>query len=1285
MRTTWTAWASLVLALFFSSQAFAQQPASPTRAAQPIRISADFTPITVASPEQQAAAVAAQEGQEPEAEGPPSQLLTAIQAQQYRRTLQTVFEARIRFELGEDPGDAIETAPAAGLGSPGAAIVLPDGLLGGPGLEVAEPAVATADPAIGAADPSAEGVPSTPAEIAAAEEAAAAAKEAAAAAEAEAKLAAELALESARDAARFEFWVMAGAWPELQSFFTDTAGKDAAAIYAHLLRQISSQDQVMLPAECLQLAAMSPAPLDDEQIELLVQLLKNAGTRGSLASVPALIDGHPQFLIEDEAGRRRGARLLTGLGLVDAIEAYLPDLSVDETRPHVLAQHARFHQHLASQAGNFGDRMVHLNRAFELLRLALNSEVAEASDREEVLAVVLALLPELPESEVAVWRETLFADGRGFGLTALSGVCKTMETFERSRTLARDRAPVVREAKAMGEILAALTPPDRAHLSSAALGMVGMRLAAEAEFSLGAVPNDYRYYQYTQNEGRLPTNIETSDLLPWMPSVEWMALIDPGLAERLMQIRVRLAAQARLPEDALQTVKLAGLQRPAFAQELAELFLSEWTTALESQRVVGLDQMNQGIFYVNGVRQVNPGSAPLTRAHQMRSLTKLSEVLRSFAELGLQPMSPEALVEGFAACHSSAEVYQVADIEGLLGPIEAMPASMATALADNMRRNLASRWASNPVQTAAGTKRNQAQMEAEIERGYVLAERILERASEQDPDGWLNVLIRGALMFDFAEFSHKRDPDLREYAPIRDSAFVSFQRAAQLYAAAAEEGGIAPTALPYTLWFSAALGASELGYLTANTRPDNDQVDLLRLELDRLDAIAKAGQLDLFAAWVASVNVPAVMKPRFLRHALRILEGHEHPAAAAAAARLRLYDELVQEVLLVAEVDGPPEVAPDQPFGVRLSLRYTAALEREAGGFAKYLQNQVYGPATGAQVDYRDRFEEQVREKLFEGFEVDGIHFHRPEVEDRAVGVHGWMEKPLAYVILRARDAAVDRIASLQLDMDFSDGQSTVLLPVTSSVVLLDARAAGPAARPYEKLEVEQVLDAREWKDQKLLLEVRARGRGVLPEMAALIPGLDAIDGFDVAEVESHPLNITELDAESTPIMPLTERSWTVHLSPAEAASAAFSFPAIALANVESSLKRYDDLDLVDADPTVALDASVLSGGGLPWWSWLILLGVVGAVAWMLRNRRDSMPEMVVALPLPGKLTALSALAYLRHLSEESRLRERPEWGEELASEVASLERQAFAAGGEQPSEAELRGVLQRWRDRAVA
>lgn len=1276
MHTRSIPWASLGLALFFSPSLDAQQATvQPSRPQLVETVDGSFALRSANAVEVAPGMAGNQEpGGSQEAPAGPSPLLIKIQAQQYRRTVQSVFAARIRWELGEDPGAAIEAASsvAAAANSDGPVLVdvpppPPPEVL----EQLAEQALkaATSDAATeetgevveeAAAEPSAEDV---------------AAAEAAAARE----------LEAQRQAARFELWVQAGVWTEVGRFLAEDAGEDAATIFAHLLMQLGNQDQVILPAEVLQLAAYAPEPLTDPQVDQLIVMLTNAGARGSLEGVPALIDAHPQFDRADEAARARGARLLAGLGLTDALQPYLPELRDPETRPTVLAQHARYHQYLALRANDFATRLTELNTAFELLRTALDSEEATSADREEVLAVVLGLLPELPESEVEAWRATLFAEGNGFGLSALAEVCRSMEQWERQRTVRRDREPIVREAKALGEVLAQLLPVD-ADAPSAALGLVGMRLAAEAEFSLAANPNDYRYYNYLPNEGRLPTYIETGDLLDSMPSVAWMERVDAGLAERLMGLRVRLAASARLPEDALATVRLAQARRPELAQELAEEFLNAWTSALEAQRVEGLNQ-NQAIFFVNGVRQVNPGSAPLTRAHQMRSLAKLADVLQAFGELGLQPMEPEALVEGFAACHSSAEVYQVEDIEKLLGPIDAMEPRMAVALADNMRRNLASRWASDQVQAAAGTKRNKTQMEAEIERGYLLADRVLTRAIEQEPDGWMNVLIRGALMFDFAEFSHERDPDMREYAPIRDSSFASMGRAMSLYADEVQSGSVEPTVLPMALWFSAALGASELGYLTANTKPDNDQVDQLRMAIQAMDPEAANGHLDLFANWITAVNVPAPMKPRFLRQAMRVLEDHAHPAADAARARLQLYEELVQEVLLVAEIDGDPEVKADEPFGVRLSLRYTAALDREAGGFSKYLQNQVYAPATGAQVDYRDRFEERIRESLYEGFEVDGIHFHRPEVEDRPVGVHGWMEKPLAYLVLRARDAAVDRIGSMNLDMDFSDGQGTVLLPVRSAVVLLDARGEEAAARPYEKLEVEQVLDAREWQDQKLLLEVRTRGRGVLPELAALLPGLDAVPGFTVTEVEDHPLNITELDAESTPVMPLTERSWTVHLTPAEgaAARASFSFPEVALEAEEAATKRYDDLDLIDAPATVDLDAAVLGGRGLPWWSWLLMAAIaVGAGAMLMRSRGDDVVVLEV-LPLPARVTPLSALAYLRVIGEQARVQGQPSLADELADQVASLERQAFAREGEQPEESELRQLLQRWRDRAVA
>ena len=65
--------------------------------------------------------------------------------------------------------------------------------------------------------------------------------------------------------------------------------------------------------------------------------------------------------------------------------------------------------------------------------------------------------------------------------------------------------------------------------------------------------------------------------------------------------------------------------------------------------------------------------------------------------------------------------------------------------------------------------------------------------------------------------------------------------------------------------------------------------------------------------------------------------------------------------------------------------------------------------------------------------------------------------------------------------------------------------------------------------------------------------------------------------------------------------------------------------------------------------------------------------------------TALSALAYLRRIGEQPRVAREGDWQSELAQDVAQLEQQSFAAEGEPPQESELRALLQRWRDRAVA
>ena len=90
-----------------------------------------------------------------------------------------------------------------------------------------------------------------------------------------------------------------------------------------------------------------------------------------------------------------------------------------------------------------------------------------------------------------------------------------------------------------------------------------------------------------------------------------------------------------------------------------------------------------------------------------------------------------------------------------------------------------------------------------------------------------------------------------------------------------------------------------------------------------------------------------------------------------------------------------------------MDLRHTREIERESGGFSKYLQNQNaqafgfnYGRPTE---DYRDKFEETAREALAESFEVLSVTFNAPDAGSVADVEYGWRVTPYAYVLLQPR------------------------------------------------------------------------------------------------------------------------------------------------------------------------------------------------------------------------------------------------------------------------------------------
>jgi hypothetical protein len=290
-----------------------------------------------------------------------------------------------------------------------------------------------------------------------------------------------------------------------------------------------------------------------------------------------------------------------------------------------------------------------------------------------------------------------------------------------------------------------------------------------------------------------------------------------------------------------------------------------------------------------------------------------------------------------------------------------------------------------------------------------------------------------------------------EFAPHRMAALATFARAADRYIATAPTLKLEEESVDaFTLWLYAGLGACDLGAMSEETQPIDSQPALVKAAISRLPGEAAERHLEKLAntlfTRLSAVN-PAV-KFRYLRAGFEVVG--DHPAAYEARKVFDYYHDLVTEIRLVATVDGS-DVVGTRPFGVRVDIHHTREIERESGGFGKYLQNQNsrqfawnYGRPTE---DYRDKFQEAASRALQEQFEVLSVTFNREEASSKALAEYGWRKTPYAYLLLEARGPQVDRIPELRLDLDFIDTSGYVVLPVTQGR-RGQARAGGQGDRP---------------------------------------------------------------------------------------------------------------------------------------------------------------------------------------------------------------------------------------------
>ncbi len=1040
---------------------------------------------------------------------------------------------------------------------------------------------------------------------------------------------------------------------------------------------------------------------DSSHIEALANLVRNAREAGHDFTdfVQTLQRGTTHFGSQDTLKRLTTAQLLLQSGLTEYVEQFLPPWQELEDKQRLVALEIGSEHALAKYAEKRAARW--LEQAWEINQEITALESVEAATREAALARLIELAPQVKQELGAAWMNASFSENPERGVRILSrlGTQSAAMASQAAATSEQARLKLLRLQNEAAESLVAISP-ENAKAWHQALTLLAQNWLKEAETTIEHSQQSSRgefmqidmygnYYwvdqnQYAQQYGnrQMPRAIKPGDMLEITPSREWQALVNPSLKNQFQRILANLHLRVNEEDKAFPYIEQIATLHPQMARDLVHEFLRIWTQNHDPN--TDKRQRNPYIYFYGFDQKAE--AIPLTRSKQERNLQELTGWVERIRQLPIEDIDETLLADAFTTCHSSAEVFRLDRVQSVFGDLANLKPETVAALCQKMRANLASNWRDIREQEAKQTNRREPEVQQEVLRGYAVARQLADQAIAVHPESWQLQLATACLMFDENSYTQTVQKS-SEFSDKRDQAFEQFQVAASKYASlAANLEAKDQSTDPYDYWFYASLGACDLGRVTNKTVPDQRQYPLIRKALNELPGSLAEIHLAKFAnnLFTRMSPVKPEIKFRYLRAGFEVVG--DHPRAWEASQLYDYYRDLVSEIKLDVSIDGDDNVGHDQPFGVYVNILHTTEIERESGGFGKYVQNQNslmfaynYGRPTE---DYRDKFNDMLNQALGEHFEVLSVTFQSPDtMQSRPALQPGWRVTPYAYVLLKPVGPQVDRIAPLKLDLDFLDTSGYVIIPVESPAVVVDASAPRGTPRPIEDLQVTQTLDERQADEGKLIVEISASGQGLIPELDQII---DLQDGaFQVVSVDDQGVLPAAFDKETDAIQILSDRSWTVEYQAPEGAGDVkqFSFAALKIPDANMSYQRYQDADLVAAEPTVSLERAY---GSFSWnfLYWLIpllalVLATVGVGSYLLTR-----PEEIAThrFRMPTDVNPFTVLTLLQDIKEHNGVTATE--ASELQASIDRVER-AYFGDAEKPEETkDLEALARRWVNR---
>ena len=1127
-----------------------------------------------------------------------------------------------------------------------------------------------------------------------------AAEQAAAEAEKQAKIAKQQA-EIETEVARFQQRVILGKWQEVEAYLASLREEDASQVYQHLLNGLTAvqrtsgddrlrqlpaivqPSQVLTPDDFVGLADAAPGELTETHIKSLSAMLNTAKSRGYVLNQLAqrLKTGTKNLGGSDPAARRLAAQVFLDCQDADAAFEFLPSWDVDN--PSSDAYELRLLARYFDTKYQAESKPVYLNQSWQVHLALLDhqelNDPEKQTQRAQILrrSVELSTLvdPELGQQ----WLEGSFTENWEQGIRILSILgSKTASEMVTYISQPEQRISALKLQNKAAEMLLQVNP-DQANQWNETLTRLAEQWLREAEMSfsltrerVGGMNMDFDRYgnmfyfdeddmRFSMRNNSGARQIPIRDLLEIRPSETWIAQINRQLQPRLGMILARLYLKINEAEKAFPFIESLAPDQPREALELVHEFIKTWTANHdpnnERRRV-------NPYMYIYGYNQ-QAEAIPLSRARQERNLQSLAGWVKRIRQLPVGPVDETLLASAFTTCHSSAEVFRVDAFQAVFGEMDSLKPETVAGMAATMRQNLASVWRQVRVQQAYQTNRKEPEIQQEVLKGYQVAQQIVTAALDKYPDNWQLQLGLANLAFDEIGYLSQVQPT-SEFVERRDTIFQQFQQAARSYRdVVATLNAKQQTTDTFDSWFYAALGSTELGQISHESVPDEKQFPKILEAINSLPGETAEFHLARFANNLFSriSSVKPDVKHRYLRAGFQIVG--DHPRARDAKKVYDYYNDVTAEIKLVAQIDGSDVVGHGQPFGVLIKLEHTTEMERESGGFQKYVQNQTQSPYAynyGRPVeDYRDKFQTSVSKALSDHFEVVSVAFESAkEMRSRPADRAGWRQTPFAYVLLKSRGPQIDRLPALQLNLDFMDSSGYVVLPVESPVVPLDASQDNVPPRPFDKLKVVQTLDDRQLNEGKLRLEIQATARGLVPELEEILK-LN-FETLEVSSVDDQGVVPTEFDADYLGIAVKSDRSWLLELAvkPGTAIDQ-FTFCSAKIEDLEMELQRYADADIVAANPVTALNAPIYQ---VDWQRWILMGGLslllIGTLLfagiWFVKSPRTVVKS---ELEMPEEINPFTVMGLLEKIEQNGKIEESQR--QELQSEIANLQRAHFA------------------------